>query len=175
MVMHPHTNCHWPISKEKNVIARTRKYYLKTNWPWGQRSRSNEGHYGTRHTDLWSCTHIPNIIDLSRKTKKLCSGQASLRSAKGKTAIVPHCTPSFKTQWALWTRLTWRVPLVEHLSLYPVFSGFKWGSCYSIFSFVDRCLSHCTFSFGHCVVCSSLIYEFWFSLWYLQTLLLEKL
>jgi hypothetical protein len=27
-------------------------------------------HYGTRHTALWSCTHIPNIIDLSRKTKK---------------------------------------------------------------------------------------------------------
>ena len=36
-------------------------------WPWGQRSRSHEGHYGTRHTALWSCTHIPNIIDLSRK------------------------------------------------------------------------------------------------------------
>jgi len=39
-------------------------------WPWGQRSRSHEGHYGTRHTALWSCTHIPNIIDLSGKTKK---------------------------------------------------------------------------------------------------------
>jgi len=36
-------------------------------WPWGQRSRSNEGHYGMRHTALWSCTHIPNIIDLSWK------------------------------------------------------------------------------------------------------------
>ena len=32
--------------------------------------------------------------------------------------------------------------------------------------------SFCTFSFGHCVVCSSLIYEFWLPLWYLQTLLL---
>ena len=32
-------------------------------------SRSNEGHYGTRHTALWSCTHMPNIIDLSRKQK----------------------------------------------------------------------------------------------------------
>ena len=95
MVMHPHTNYHWPISKEKNVMARTRKYYLKNNyltlrskvkvpwmslryvthrlmvmhirticpwsfvgfvwiiWPWGQRSRSHKGHYGTRHTTLW--------------------------------------------------------------------------------------------------------------------------
>jgi hypothetical protein len=44
-------------------------------WPWGQRSRSHEGHYGTRHTALWSCTHIPIIIDLSRKTKMLWPGQ----------------------------------------------------------------------------------------------------
>ena len=26
-------------------------------------------------TILWSCTHIPNIIDLSRKTKMLWPGQ----------------------------------------------------------------------------------------------------
>jgi hypothetical protein len=30
-----------------------------------------EGHYGAPHTALWSCTHIPNIIDLSGKTKKV--------------------------------------------------------------------------------------------------------
>jgi hypothetical protein len=36
--------------------------------------------------------------------------------------------------------------------------------------FVDRCFSFCIFSFGHCVVCSS-IYGFWLPLWYLQTLL----
>jgi hypothetical protein len=29
MVMHPHTKYHWPISKDKNVMVRTRKYYLK--------------------------------------------------------------------------------------------------------------------------------------------------
>ena len=108
MVMHPHTKYHWPISKDKNVMAWTRKYYLEKQlfdldwpwgqsitkviticdthilewyylktiiWPWGQWSRSNEGHYGTRHTALWSCTHIPNIIDLSRKTKMLWPGQ----------------------------------------------------------------------------------------------------
>jgi len=37
--------------------------------------------------------------------------------------------------------------------------------------FVYRCLSFCTFSFGHYVVCSSSIYGFWLPLWYLQTLL----
>jgi hypothetical protein len=38
--------------------------------------------------------------------------------------------------------------------------------------FVDLCLSFCTFSFGHCVVCSWSIYGLWLPLWFLQTLLL---
>jgi hypothetical protein len=71
MVMHPHTKYNWPISKDKNVMTRTRKYYSKNNlWPWGQRSRSHEGHFSMWHTALWSCTDIPNIIDLSGKIKK---------------------------------------------------------------------------------------------------------
>jgi hypothetical protein len=96
MVMHPHTKYHWPISKDKNVMARTRKYYLKNNY-LTLRSKVKEGHYGMRHTALWSCTHIPNIIDLSRKTKKLWSGQASLRrsgSRKNQTKTI--CLPSFE-------------------------------------------------------------------------------
>jgi hypothetical protein len=31
--------------------------------------------------------------------------------------------------------------------------------------FVDRCLSFCAFSFGHCVVCYSSIYWSWLPLW----------
>jgi hypothetical protein len=81
MVMHPHTKYHWPISKDKNVMAWTRKYYLRNNY-LTLRSKSHDGHYGTWHTALWSCTHIPNIIDLSGKTKKLWSGQASLRRSR---------------------------------------------------------------------------------------------
>jgi hypothetical protein len=34
-----------------------------------------QSHYGTRHITLWLCTHIPIIIDLSRKTKMLWPGQ----------------------------------------------------------------------------------------------------
>ena len=49
--------------------------------------------------------------------------------------------------------------------------GFLWCSCYSIFSFVyyfvDHYLFFCTFSFGHCIVCSSSIYDLWLPLWYL--------
>ena len=70
MVMHPLTKYHWPISKDKNVMARTRKYYLKNNYlTLRSNVKAHEGHYGTWHTALLSCTHTPNIIDLSRKTK----------------------------------------------------------------------------------------------------------
>ena len=32
MDMHPHTKYHWPILKDKNVMARTRQYFLKNNY-----------------------------------------------------------------------------------------------------------------------------------------------
>ena len=37
--------------------------------------KTHECDYGTPHTTLWSCTHIPNIIDLFQKTKMLWPGQ----------------------------------------------------------------------------------------------------
>jgi hypothetical protein len=53
----------------------------------------------------------------------------------------------------------------------PVFSGICVNRYLVLYvCFVDRCLFFCPFRFGHCVVCS-LIYWFWLSLWYLQTLL----
>jgi hypothetical protein len=67
------------------------------------------------------------------------------------------------------TRLTRRGLLVEqelltlpqHMSSTPVLSGVRvTRSLVSYVCFVDRCLSFCTFSFGHCVVCSSSIYGF---------------
>ena len=62
--------------------------------------------------------------------------------------------------------------LPEHLNSPPVFSGVRvTRSLVLCVCFVDRCLSFFTFSFGHCVVCSSSIYSFWLPLWYLQTLL----
>jgi hypothetical protein len=65
------------------------------------------------------------------------------------------------------TRLTRRVPLVEqelltfppeHLSSHPVLSGVRvTRSLVLCVCFVDRCLSFCTFSLGHCVATSVLI------------------
>ena len=80
------------------------------------------------------------------------------------------------------TRLTRWVPLVEqelltlpeHPSSPPFFSGVRVTQSLVLYvCFVDRCLSFCAFSFGHCVVCSS-IYGFWLPHWYLQTLHIDS-
>ena len=63
--------------------------------------------------------------------------------------------------------------LPEHLSSIPVLSGVRVTRSLVLYvCFVDRCFG--TFSFGHCVVWSS-IFVFWLLLWYLQTLLLQSL
>ena len=88
---------------------------------------------------------------------------------------------SFPRSWLITgfvTKLKRRVLLVEHelltlpehLRSPPVFSGVRVTRSLALYvCFVDRCLSFCTFSFGHCVVCSSSIYRFWLPLWYLHT------
>jgi hypothetical protein len=82
------------------------------------------------------------------------------------------------------TRLTRRVPLVkqelltlpEHLRSPPIFNGVRVTRYLASYvCCVDHCLSFCTFSFGHCVFCSSSIYWFWLPLWYLKTLLIKIL
>jgi hypothetical protein len=63
--------------------------------------------------------------------------------------------------------------LPEHPSSPPVFIGVRVTRSLVLYvCFVDHCLSFCTFSFGHCVVCSSSIHGFWLPFWYLQTLLI---
>jgi len=97
--------------------------------------------------------------------------------------IFPHVvntSRSFPHSWLITgfvTRLTLveqELPtLPEQLSSPPVFSGVRvTRSLVLSVCFIDRCLSFCTFSFGHCVVCPSSIYVFWLPLWYLQTLLI---
>jgi hypothetical protein len=83
-----------------------------------------------------------------------------------------HCVPVLLV-FSLFNVIVWYfIGLHHRLSSCPIVY------CYSIFSlcvcFVDRCLSFCTFSFCHCVVCSSSIYGFRFPLWYLQTLLMHN-
>jgi hypothetical protein len=108
---------------------------------------------------------------------------------QGYVPLVVSTSRSFPHSWLITefvTRLTWWVPLVEqelptlpeHLSSPPVFSGVRVTRSLVLYvCFVYRCLSFCTFSFGHCVVCSSSIYMygFWLPLWYLQTLHIKVL
>ena len=64
--------------------------------------------------------------------------------------------------------------LLETIGLVPRKSVFFYSIYIVLYvCFVDRCLSFCIVSFGHCVVCSSSIYGFWLPLWYLQTLLIQ--
>jgi hypothetical protein len=52
--------------------------------------------------------------------------------------------------------------LPEHLSSPPVLSGARVTRSLALYvCFVDSCLSLCTFSISHCVVCSSSIYGLW--------------
>jgi len=102
----------------------------------------------------------------------------------GYVPLVVNTSLSFPHSWLIIrfvTRLTRRVPLVEqellalpeHPSSPPVFSGIRVTRSLALcVCYVDRCLSIYTFSFGHCVVCSSSIYGFYIPFWYLQTQLL---
>ena len=102
----------------------------------------------------------------------------------GYVSLVVNTSLSFPHSWLITgfvTKLTWRVSQVEqelptlldHLSSPLVFSGVRVTRSLVLYVyFVDRCLSFCTFSFGHCVVCSSSIYRFWLPLWYPQTILM---
>jgi hypothetical protein len=86
--------------------------------------------------------------------------------------LVLNLNVTFPVSWLITgfvTRLTRRLPLVEQelltlpeqLSSPPVFSGVRVTRSLVLNAcFVDRCLSFCPFSFGHCVVCSSSIYGF---------------
>jgi hypothetical protein len=101
----------------------------------------------------------------------------------GYVPLVVNTFGSFPPSWLITgvvTRLIRRVPLVERALLtlqeHPnsplVFIAVRVTQSLIVVCvcFVDRSLCFCTFSFGHCVVCSSSIYGVWLPLWYIQTL-----
>jgi hypothetical protein len=63
------------------------------------------------------------------------------------------------------TSRTGTAKLSEHMISPPVFSGIRVAQSLVVW------LMFCTFTFGHCVVCSSSINGLWLPLYYLQTLL----
>ena len=107
MVMHPHTKYHWPISKDKNVMARRRKYYLKNNY-LTLRSKVKVPRRSLRyvtHRLMVMHPHTKYILFKKQisltyleRQKKLWSGQASLRrSGSGrKNQTTTICLPLFE-------------------------------------------------------------------------------
>ena len=66
--------------------------------------------------------------------------------------------------------------LPEHMNSLPNFIEVRVNRFLALcVHFVDRCLSFCTVSCGHCVVCSSAIYRFWSPLWYRQLFFLYEM
>ena len=86
------TQYNWPIWKDKNVMARRRKYYLKNNY-LTLRSKSHEGHYVVMHPHTnyhWPISKDKNVMAQTRKYY-LKNNYLTLRSK----VIVVRNTPSY--------------------------------------------------------------------------------
>jgi hypothetical protein len=89
----------------KNVMAWTRKYYLKNNY-LTLRSKSHKCHYGMRHTALWSCTHIPNKYNLKNNYLTLRSKvKVPWRSLQYVTHRLMVMHPHTKYNWSIWKNM----------------------------------------------------------------------
>ena len=85
------------------------------------------------------------------------------------SGLIAHTFPhSRRISWLV-KRVTRQVPNVqqEQLTL-PEHTSSPPFLVVRFVCFVHHCLSLCTFCFGHCLVCLSLIYCFWLPLWYLR-------
>jgi hypothetical protein len=114
MVMHPHTKYHWPISKDKNVMARKRKYYLKNNYDLEVKVPQRSLRYATHrlmvmhpHTKYhWPISKDKNVMARTRKYY-LKNNYLTLRSKSHEghygtrhTALW-SCTHT-KNNWPIW-------------------------------------------------------------------------
>jgi hypothetical protein len=125
-------------------------------------------HINCRWDRLWLFGRTKNVVKLNQVLQNIC-----VTNDHGYGPLVVSTSWSFPRSWLITgfvTRLTRRVSLVEqelltlpeHLSSPPVFSGVRVIRSLVLYvCFVDHCLSFCTFSFVHCVVCPSSIYRFW--------------
>jgi hypothetical protein len=87
-----------------------------------------------------------------------------------------HCVVCSSSIYGFWLHLWYLLAIVLSVLLrqtdsdYPC--GIFWPLC-CLFFFDKRILITPVVSFGHCVVCSSLIYGFWLPLWYLLAIVLS--
>ena len=91
MDMYPHTNYHWPISKDKNVMAWTRKYYLKNNY-LTLRSKVK-----VQRRSLWYATPTYQIsFTYLERQKSYGPDKLCWEEAEEKNQTKAICLPSFE-------------------------------------------------------------------------------
>jgi hypothetical protein len=137
------------------------------------------GHIRRGQIKRESCTQIALGSSLDKKTPKLWGLPCRIIYRKSSIFYNVFLRMDKETFAELLGLLTLFIsgmclPLPFRSTLFhpQVFSGVRVTRSLVLYvCFVDRCLPLCTFSIGHCVVCSSSIYGFWLPLWYLQTLL----
>jgi hypothetical protein len=89
-----------------------------------------------------------------------------------------HCVVCSSSIYGFWWSLWYLLAIVLYVLLlftdsdYPF--GILWPLCCLLFFYL-RIIIIPLVSFGHCVVCSSSIYGFWLSLWYLLAIVLSVL
>ena len=131
--------------------------------------------YSIQHYVIWFVSDLRQVGGLSHLLPFTWSGSRDITVSGSKLRYDFNQIMSFytwnisTTKTGFVTRLTRRVSLVEqdlqtlpeHPSSSPAFSGIRVTRSSVLYvCFVDRCLSFCTFYFGHCVVCSSSVYGF---------------
>ena len=89
-----------------------------------------------------------------------------------------HCVVCSSLPYGFWLSLWYLLAIVLSVLLWFTASdyliGIFWPLC-CLFFFALRLLVISLVSFGHCIVCSSLLYGFWLSHWYLLTIVLSVL
>ena len=131
--------------------------------------------------NIWRLRMLLTSINFWWRTNKILCIKFKISMVSPSYTICQTLYGFFPHSWLITgflTRLTRRVSLVEqelptlpqHLSSPTVFSGVPVTRHLVLCGMVCRSLFVLsTFSFDHCVVCSS-IYEFWSLHWHLQTL-----
>jgi len=109
--------------------------------------------------------NITNIMHMTTSVSRRLNDHGYVPLVVNTSRSFPHSRliTGFVTRLIRWVPLVEQELLIlpEHLSSPPVFSGVHVTRSLALYvCFEDRCLSFCSFSFGHCVVCFSSIYVF---------------
>ena len=86
-----------------------------------------------------------------------------------------HCIVCLSLIYSFWFPLWYLLAIVLSVFHWFTASDFPFGIFWSLYclSFIDLLLISPLVSFGHCIVCISLIYSFWFPFWYLLAIVLS--